>query len=225
MGGAFEAGTAAEVDIAEVVSEYLVLGGFFGAKLCLEVLLELAGELALQDFPADRSVTGPVRYVQIRDLNPLHCEGGSAAVVRDGAGDTAVIDAVVLVEPWVLSGDDRLLERIRVLFELERHVVGIVGRELRQFGAVGGQDDTVLAEAPGGRKLKVLGATTSRAGSPGGNQDERGQRRRKHGFRSEQPSTDGHVDSLLLGYDWSFQACTCARCTIPYLLPLGNWLT
>ena len=94
-------GLLPEVDVVEVRSEDAVLA---------PLLVELDGEAALGELPAERLLRAEVEVAHelLLDRRRALCEPARRDVALQRSDDPEVVDAAVLVEAAVLDGDDRL---------------------------------------------------------------------------------------------------------------------
>ena len=133
IGGGLDAvRAAAEVHRVEIALEDLVFG---------EALFDLVGERGFAQLPVDGALAvGEHRpHVLLGDRRAALFDGAGLDVALQGAADGAVVDAVVVVEPVVLDGDDGVADVERDLGERDRLPV-LAGIQGGDQAAVGGED-------------------------------------------------------------------------------------
>ena len=136
-GGPLDAvGPVPEVDRVQVVGEDLVLR---------PVLLELPGERRLLQLPR-HATTAPGELVLdelLRDRRAALHGGLVADIGQECAPHAAKVDAAVLVEPFVLGRDDRLLHQRRDLPARHEDAALVAAQDVENRVPVGGVDVAV----------------------------------------------------------------------------------
>ena len=133
-----------------------------------------------------------------------------AGVRHECAGGAAVVDALVLVEPTVLDGDDRLLQPRRHLVEPDGPVLDVRG-DGRDHASVASTDDGALPELAREQRLRIARDEEERAAG----RHERRQHARdeqQHRQCAEQPRpAPGTGEPLRLRTHTSTTAACCGR--------------